>query len=48
MYERCGGDPGIFERFRNFETGELVKYGPGLSLKAFEARGVELQSLRRV
>jgi hypothetical protein len=47
-YERHAGDPAIFERFRNIETGELVNYDPRLSPKGLEARVVKLQSFRLV
>lgn len=47
-YERVPGDPAIFEKFRNLETGEMIDYDPRLSPDALEAWGVELEKFRLI
>ncbi|KAI3326744.1 HET-domain-containing protein [Xylariaceae sp. AK1471] len=47
-YERLPGDPAIFEKFTNLETGEMINYDPRLSPDALEARGIELEMFKLV
>jgi hypothetical protein len=47
-YERLVGDPEIFQKFRNIDTGEVVNYDPRLSPETLELAGVALQAFKLV